>query len=217
MDVRTQKEKVLTKIRHAIVSKEKTPFSETDLSKSVFADSEEEEVVKFAHNFINNDGQFVYCDSLDELAESVAVLLDKGKIQKIFCVDILLKEVLRKHGIEFFESEEELIDAKSTLTRCEYLISRFGSIMVSSNSGSGRRANVYPENHLVVSSTAQIVPSVKEALKRLKLKHGAFPSQLSVISGPSRTADIEKTLVKPAHGPKNLFLFLLPEDKLSSI
>jgi L-lactate dehydrogenase complex protein LldG len=51
---------------------------------------------------------------------------------------------------------------------------------------------------------------LKDGFKLLKNKYGHnTPSLISTITGPSRTADIEKTLVLGAHGPKELFVFLL--------
>lgn len=215
MDVRTQKEKVLTKIRHAIVSKNKVPFPEVDPGKAVFTDADEEEIVQFAENFVESGGQFVYCDTIAEAIENVKMLVEDKKITDLTCFDPKLQKLLEKAEVSFVADSEKLIDAKSTFTACEYLIARFGSIMVSSDSGSGRRANVYPETHLVLATVDQLVTDIKDALNAMKSKGDRLPSQIAVITGPSRTADIEKTLVKPAHGPKYLFLFLCGEDKLS--
>ncbi|MNL89836.1 Lactate utilization protein C [compost metagenome] len=53
---------------------------------------------------------------------------------------------------------------------------------------------------------------LKDAFKLIKDKYGSqIPSMISTITGPSRTADIEKTLVLGAHGPKELFVFLIDD------
>jgi L-lactate dehydrogenase complex protein LldG len=73
---------------------------------------------------------------------------------------------------------------------------------------------VFPEIHIVVAYSSQLVPDLKDAFKEIKKKYEPeFPSVISLITGPSRTADIEKTLVMGAHGPKELYVFLI-EDKL---
>jgi L-lactate dehydrogenase complex protein LldG len=80
--------------------------------------------------------------------------------------------------------------------------------MVSSKSS--RRLNVYPETHVVIAYADQLVNDLKDAFEAIQLKYpGKIPSMLSVITGPSRTADIEKTLVMGAHGPCELFLILV--------
>jgi L-lactate dehydrogenase complex protein LldG len=54
---------------------------------------------------------------------------------------------------------------------------------------------------------------LKDSFSLIKKKYGTnLPSMLSVITGPSRTADIEKTLVLGAHGPKDLYVFLLDDS-----
>jgi L-lactate dehydrogenase complex protein LldG len=56
----------------------------------------------------------------------------------------------------------------------------------------------------------QIVVDLKDAFTAVQAKYsGKIPSMLSVITGPSRTADIEKTLVLGAHGPRELFVILV--------
>jgi L-lactate dehydrogenase complex protein LldG len=64
--------------------------------------------------------------------------------------------------------------------------------------------------HIVVAYTSQLVHDIKDGLQLVQDKYGdRLPSMISLISGPSRTADIEKTLVLGAHGPKELILFLV--------
>lgn len=84
--------------------------------------------------------------------------------------------------------------------------------MVSSAQASGRRLIVYPDVHIVVAYASQIVLDLTEALNVVAERYkNNFPSLVSVISGPSRTADIEKTLVMGAHGPRELYLFLIDD------
>ena len=84
--------------------------------------------------------------------------------------------------------------------------------MVSSKQMSGRRLNVYPEVHIVLAYASQLVPDLKQALKQVKLKYEPnYPSMITFITGPSRTADIEKTLVLGAHGPKEIYVFLVDD------
>jgi L-lactate dehydrogenase complex protein LldG len=88
--------------------------------------------------------------------------------------------------------------------------------MVSSKTS--RRLNVYPEIHVVIAYANQLVDDLKDAFVAVQNKYSCkLPSMLSVITGPSRTADIEKTLVMGAHGPRELFLILVetpPADDL---
>ena len=68
--------------------------------------------------------------------------------------------------------------------------------------------SVLPPAHLVLARRDQIVPDLASAMTLLRQRYdGHWPSALSVITGPSRTADIEKILVFGAHGPKRLLIY----------
>jgi L-lactate dehydrogenase complex protein LldG len=64
---------------------------------------------------------------------------------------------------------------------------------------------------MVLIRTSDIVGSYEEALNRLRGVYGerSLPRSINLISGPSRTADIEQTIVRGAHGPRRLFVLIL--------
>ncbi len=67
---------------------------------------------------------------------------------------------------------------------------------------------MWPPVHLVIAGRDQLVPDLAVAMSMLRERYDdRWPSALSVITGPSRTADIEKNLVMGAHGPKRLVLY----------
>jgi L-lactate dehydrogenase complex protein LldG len=85
-------------------------------------------------------------------------------------------------------------------------------VLISSKQQSGLRANFFPKTHIVIAHLGQIVSTVKEAMIKLHEKYeGRLPSMTTLITGPSRTADIEKTLVMGMHGPQELIIFMLTE------
>jgi L-lactate dehydrogenase complex protein LldG len=94
------------------------------------------------------------------------------------------------------------------ITSCDCLVAQTGSIIVSTLSAGGRALSVLPPTHLVIARRDQIVPDLASAMALLRQRYNKhWPSTLSVITGPSRTADIEKILVMGAHGPKRLALY----------
>ena len=82
-------------------------------------------------------------------------------------------------------------------------------MVLSSSLAGGRTASVYAPVHICIGYVNQLVYELKDAMQLLKEKYGTgIPSQIVFASGPSRTADIEKTLVTGVHGPKEVFCFL---------
>jgi L-lactate dehydrogenase complex protein LldG len=94
------------------------------------------------------------------------------------------------------------------VTSCDCLVAQTGSVVVSTLSAGGRALSVLPPTHLVIARREQITPDLATAMTLLRKRYDRhWPSALSVITGPSRTADIEKILVMGAHGPKRLALY----------
>jgi L-lactate dehydrogenase complex protein LldG len=98
--------------------------------------------------------------------------------------------------------------SQATLTLAEMLVAQTGSIFVSTACG-GRGASVVAPVHVVLAGIAQLVPDLDAAFVRLR-QSGALAanSLLCLITGSSRTADIEKILVHGAHGPRRLVVVL---------
>lgn len=213
MDDTTSREKVLKSVRNALMSKLDNPYQDVDFDSPVFAQMSDSPEIVFAQEFIKVAGKFVYCGDDTEFAETLQSVMNENKWETIHCLDKGLIGLLAQKGVRVTSDEESFMKMKVGLTRCEYLVARLGSIMVSSGQASGRRMNVFPEIHLVYARVSQLVPDLKDALKAIKEKYGTdLPSMINLITGPSRTADIEKTLVMGAHGPKELYVFLVDDQ-----
>jgi L-lactate dehydrogenase complex protein LldG len=99
-----------------------------------------------------------------------------------------------------------------SVTGCETLVARTGTIVISTAQASGRTVSVYAPVHICIAYTHQLVYDIKDALQQVKKKYNHhLPSLISFATGPSRTADIEKTLVVGVHGPKEVYCFLVDE------
>lgn len=213
MEESTSKEKVLKKVRDALINITDNPYPVVDFEVSVFQEINESLDINFAREFTQAGGKFVYCENMEELASNLSLIGQGNQWDEVYCIDPQLQDVLDKADIPYGSDGESFHSLKVGVTRCEYLIARLGSIMISSQQISGRRLNVYPEIHVVIAFSSQLVPDLKQALSDIKLKYCTrIPSLISVITGPSRTADIEKTLVMGAHGPSELFVFLVEDS-----
>lgn len=214
MEESTTKEKVLKRIRNALISKTPGPFTHTDMGGEVYEPLSEALDVAFAEELTRVGGKFIYCESNDEMLSTLALLIEANNLQPVFCNHQAMFDVLAGAEIPVENDIELLPDVRAALTGCEFLIARTGSVMVSSQSGPGRKMNILPDVHIVLAHTKQLVPDIKPAFKAIKEKYqGRLPSMINLITGPSRTADIEKTLVMGAHGPRELYVFLIDDKK----
>ncbi len=213
MEETTSREKVLKRIRGALMSKTDNPYPSLDTESSIYHDFEETKDITFAREFTKAAGKFIYCENENDLKTNLAALIAEHNWQNIHSAEPAIQKLLEDIKIKTDDDPEKFDEIQVGITFCEFLIARFGSVMISAGQRSGRRMNVFPEVHIVLSKTSQIVPELKDAFAGMKERYDTkMPSLVSVITGPSRTADIEKTLVMGAHGPKKLFVFLVDEN-----
>jgi L-lactate dehydrogenase complex protein LldG len=207
----SSKELMLKKIRKALLEKRDIPYLNLEESP-VYKKNEELLEVLFAEELTAVSGNFIFCENGIDFIENILELADKFKWRKIYCWEPELQELLSHYEFPFYETDKDFEMAEVGITLCEALVARNGSVIVSNNNAAGRRLSIFPHYHIVIARTGQLVLDLKDAFDLLKSKYGTqIPSMISTITGPSRTADIEKTLVLGAHGPKELFVFLVDD------
>ena len=175
----------------------------------MFQPSVQELEVEFAEQFTALLGRFVFCINTQELAFQLGSLVKKQEWQKVFCLeDNLIAPALAQIGDRIVKND--LADCDVSITGCECLVARTGSIVMSAGQASGRGASVYAPIHICIARTSQLVYDLRDALQLVKDKYGdKIPSLITFATGPSRIADIEKTLVVGVHGPKEVYVFLV--------
>ena len=106
----------------------------------------------------------------------------------------------------------EVGDAAS-LTNAFCGIAETGTLLLYSRQESPTTLNFLPDTHLVVLSASTVVGVYEEAWQQLRdATGGAMPRTVNLITGPSRSADIEQKLQMGAHGPRRLVILLLHEE-----
>lgn len=208
----TAKERMLKKVRQALLEKQEHPHPEFEDSP-LYKDEEESLDVTFASAFTAVSGKFIYCDGEIAIIENLIALVEELGISKIYAWESAVQTLLGQYGFPIIMNDTHFLEAEVGITSCEALIARNGSILLSSANTSGRRLSVYPPIHIVFAKSSQLVMDIKHGMALIKERYGMqLPSMISTITGPSRTADIEKRLVLGAHGPKELYVFML-EDR----
>ncbi len=207
----TAREEILNKLKKAVHPEPEKP----DFDAPVYFPIEKSLDEAFKENLEKVNGSVHLYKAEAELFAGINEQLTGMKPEQIICNETALGKQLKQYGVPF-TSQINLPDTiKVGITSCEFLIAHTGSVMVSSALEGGRQLSVYPEIHIVVAKSTQIVDYLEAAYQGIQRKYSSdLPSQITLITGPSRTADIEKTLVMGAHGPRELHVFLLCEKKL---
>ena len=100
---------------------------------------------------------------------------------------------------------------RAGLSRAVAAAAETGTLVLVSGADNPTTLAFLPEAHFILVSAGDVVGSYEEAFDRLRAIYGegALPRTVNLISGPSRTADIEQTIVRGAHGPKRLHVVIL--------
>jgi L-lactate dehydrogenase complex protein LldG len=211
------RENILSKIRKGLGGQPlPMPFPEVEKEATAIYNHDTglapEEI--FAEEFIKLGGKFVFCENEQELIYNINLLHESRAWHKLLCTDKRILKLFQNNKIDILQPADPGIeDAEACITGCEYLVARTGSVMLSSMQPLGRTASVYYPVHIVFAYANQVVFDLEDGFAMLKKKYGSeLPSMINLATGPSRTADIEKTLVVGVHGPGEVFCFLINAD-----
>jgi L-lactate dehydrogenase complex protein LldG len=209
MNISPSKEIILKKIRQALTHKVPLPFIGTEGNNSVFNPPYDDLAVQFAESFTALEGKFIFCENESSCIRQLMEMAASFNWNKLYCREQHLVQLIHQSypGFSFYQ---DLAQCDVSVTGCELLVGRTGSVVLSSAQEHGRTASVYAPVHICIAYTSQIVHDLKDAFINLREKYGAqLPSSISFATGPSRTADIEKTLVVGVHGPGEVYVFLI--------
>jgi L-lactate dehydrogenase complex protein LldG len=197
----TAKENILNKIKQALDHPVPLPFVLDGTDAPLYEPAGEELEIIFAENFTKLQGKFIFCADEKELHSQLQQLISSKEWMKIYCNE--------DQWNALYSNTINLESCDASITGCECLVARTGTIVMSAAQQSGRTVSVYALIHICIAYTNQLVYDIKDALQLVKEKYTNMPSLITFASGPSRTADIEKTLVTGVHGPKEVYLFLV--------
>jgi L-lactate dehydrogenase complex protein LldG len=104
------------------------------------------------------------------------------------------------------------VDADTVgITGCFCGIAETGTLMLLSGPETPATVSLLPETHIALVLVSRIVATMEDAFALLRAERGELPRAVNFISGPSRTGDIEQTIVLGAHGPCRVHLILIGE------
>ena len=212
----TFKEQMLAKVRNALIERQEALFKDIDKRTETWVPIKEEDgnAITFVQNFKEHGGIFIYLESEAEFVECIKQLAPENGWEPLWCTCPEMQHLLEKYHIPYTESKEREPKQKLvSLTACECLVAQTGSIVLSDTLSQTRDAYALPDVLLVFATTEQIVPGMRTAFQTLNRKYAKNrPSQITFITGPSRTTDIEQTLVIGASGIRQVAVFLVDEE-----
>ncbi len=159
------------------------------------------------------------CEDWPLAREAVAALFDQYSVKSALCWqhavldELRLSELLRSHEIALLDYDSlaelpadqqrtNMLAADIGISSVDYAIAETGTLVVGSRPGQERLASLLPAAHVAIIAENQIVPDLFDVFAKLENRpDNALSSNIALITGPSKTGDIELQLTTGVHGP----------------
>lgn len=212
---RTNKEQILAKVREAVMAKDENIFSDVNMQADTWTPFKEEDGADFTfvERFKDNGGIFVYFESQQDFIDAMKQYIVENQWEPLCSTSMKMENIFKDSGIELNRDYTSKRKKTVSITDCECLIAQTGSIMITDKCAGSRVAYSNADMLLVYASPSQIVANMKDAIKLLKGKYKTHkPTETVIISGASKSTEIDNQLVIGAQGIKQIALFLVEED-----
>jgi L-lactate dehydrogenase complex protein LldG len=167
-------------------------------------------VERFVAKMLEKSATVVRIESLAEVSEAVTDYVASIGANRRLCVSKALAAIAWPPGFEIAHRAAVRED-ETSVTPCFAAVAESGSIVTLSGPDAPSTLNFVPENHIVIVHGSRVVPHFEDVWTLWRASDRPMPRSVNIISGPSRTADIEQTIQLGAHGPRRLHVLLLAD------
>ena len=212
---RTNKEQILAKVREAVMAKDENLFKDVNMQVDTWTPFKEEDGADFTfvERFKDNGGIFIYFESNSDFIEAMKQYIVENQWEPLCSTSMKMESIFKDSGIELCNDYATSRKKTVSIVDCECLIAQTGSVVVTDTCAGSRAAYSNADVLLIYASPSQIVASMKDAIKLLKEKYPKHkPSETVIISGPSKSTEIDNQLVIGAQGIRQIALFLVEEE-----
>jgi L-lactate dehydrogenase complex protein LldG len=219
-------ESVLARIRTALVDQKQVPLDIPAIPQvwDVHEYSSSEIIEPFQKNLEAVSGEFILCNDFSHAIRQINELLNKINANRLAVLDRPLSRkvaeqlnMLQCRDFVFAPSDsadvvpETLSTLDAGLVAPEYLLADTGSCLFSAPTAFDRLTTYLMPISIVIAEKSMLRENLPAVWSEMKPKlETAVNGEFVIVTGPSRTADIEKILILGVHGPKRLIVFLLP-------
>ena len=225
----TSREKILNEVRKATRIKSQIPSTSDDIDQrivkglnTITPKSYEDLKEQFKNELELVSGEFHLIHDLDEAGELISNFLLHNKYRKLaitredLCKDISRKIIQRHGDIQLFEvtniewpaRKTELASVSVSLVQAVFAIANTGSLVFQYDKTGTSLPHFLSDTVFVLINQRQIIANQYELFEKLSLEE---MKNMFIVTGPSRTADIEKILILGAHGPRKLIVLMWGE------
>ncbi len=222
----TSREQMLQRIREATIEGNRAGGSPPlpERGQVGYQGAGADSVARFRAEFVAAGGCLHVVADRAAATEAVLELVRSRSIRRILVGQdevldgLAVIEPLRAEGVEVVVAgtaeaakRETLFAAELGLSGVDYLVAETGSVVLASRPEQPRMLSLLPPIHVAVAERRQLLPDLFDLFALLGGKVEDLPACLSIITGPSKTGDIELRLVTGVHGPGEIHVVLISE------
>lgn len=215
---------MLQRIRNAVIEGNRaggSPSEPPERGQIGYQGADADLLARFRTEFSNAGGQLHVVSDAAAAAEVILDLVRSRSIHRAILgrsnlLDALsMSEPLKRAGVDLREvtpdssESKEGFAAEVGLSAVDYLIAETGSIVLASRPEQPRSLSLLPPIHIAVAERRQLLPDLFDLFAALGTQTNDLPACLSIITGPSKTGDIELRLVTGVHGPGEVHVVLI--------
>ena len=179
--------------------------SATDIDWTVVRATTDEQAVEYVVSLVGD----IEAKLLVRSAHSVVERLRLGTAVDVKGVEVaLMASEDPTDGAQRQRARDRGIAADLGVTGVDYAVAETGSVLIAAGKGTSRLVSLLPPVHVAIVERGQVVADLDDLFALVAAEHGAT-SYMNIISGPSRSGDIEQTIVKGVHGPREVHMVLL--------
>jgi L-lactate dehydrogenase complex protein LldG len=165
-------------------------------------------VARFVAKMLEKSATLVQIGTLANVGSEVDHFLRNHGAERRLCVSPALTGIVWPAGLDI-QHRAAVREDQTSVTPCFAAVAESGGIVTLSGPGTPSTLNFVPDNHIVIVHASQVVRHFEDVWALWRAEGLAMPRTLNIISGPSRTADIEQTIQLGAHGPRRLHILLV--------
>jgi L-lactate dehydrogenase complex protein LldG len=169
-----------------------------------------DQLAQFRSECARQGSTFVEVAGYDDVPREVAAYLDRNALEKRV---VLWAEFAKLDwngaGVAIDNRTAQGSD-RTGVTGCFCAIAETGTLLLLSSPSQPKATALLPETHICIARRSRLVDTMEESFAMLRNERGEPPRATFFVSGPSRTADIEQTIVVGAHGPYRVHVILVP-------
>jgi L-lactate dehydrogenase complex protein LldG len=165
-------------------------------------------IERFAAKMIEKSATLERIASLADVGDAAARFVTSHGAAQRLCISPALNDIAWPPGFTIHAGAAGR-DEQTSVTPCFAAVAEAGAVITLSGPNTPSTLNFVPENHIVIVHAGQVVRHFEDAWAQWRASGLTIVRTLNVISGPSRTADIEQTIQLGAHGPRRLHILLV--------